>query len=398
MMHCQLVSPHNAMQCHTQHATSMSSKSSPLGTRSAWGLFLFQRNTHVSPRHRCFCSHETQLMMHVGLSCIQGVVIIACRESLLLHSSPLGRHGRQEDHRHVPFQASCHPSPRNNCYWQNHQCQNKTNHCHCWRPGCTSQKNGSHPIPSHTPTWQGCTAHSTTTKHSSYSSTTLTSGQRRWTHHHLESSTCSACLANPQLQHQGQQLRLQHSCNCQGQRWQRCTCSQSTHPITLSPSHLPIPKPSSHMKSIETTLCAYGQLSHHRRELMHTHALCTCPHSLHCGYAFAAECILLETISPPSHPTIHFISAIIHDNTSNVLKYGQLMKIDKHKTVSAHSFANEIGQLFHGIRNVPGTDKCFFIPKSLVPAHTCPTYGCICCNYQPQKEEKHCIRLTIGGN
>jgi hypothetical protein len=36
--HCQLVSPHNAMQCYTQHATSMSSKSLPLGTQSAQGV------------------------------------------------------------------------------------------------------------------------------------------------------------------------------------------------------------------------------------------------------------------------------------------------------------------------------------------------------------------------
>jgi hypothetical protein len=56
-------------------------------------------------------------------------------------------------------------------------------------------------------------------------------------------------------------------------------------------------------------------------ELMPTPALCTRPPSLHCGYAFAAECILLETISPPSHSTIHFIGTIINDNTGNVLKY-----------------------------------------------------------------------------
>jgi hypothetical protein len=72
--------------------------------------------------------------------------------------------------------------------------------------------------------------------------------------------------------------------------------------------------------------------------------------------------------------------------------------MDKHKKVWAHGFANEIGQLFQGIRNAPGNDACFFIPKSLVPAHKRPTYGRICCNYQPQKEEKHCIRLTIGSN
>jgi hypothetical protein len=72
------------------------------------------------------------------------------------------------------------------------------------------------------------------------------------------------------------------------------------------------------------------------------------------------------------------------------------MKIDKHKQMWVHGFANEIGRLFQGIRNVPGTDTCFFIPKSLVPAHKRPTYGSIFCNYQSQKEEKHCVRLTIG--
>jgi hypothetical protein len=56
-------------------------------------------------------------------------------------------------------------------------------------------------------------------------------------------------------------------------------------------------------------------------ELMSTPALCACPPSLHCRYAFAAECILLKTISPPSHSTVHFIGAIIDNNTGNVLKY-----------------------------------------------------------------------------
>jgi hypothetical protein len=55
-------------------------------------------------------------------------------------------------------------------------------------------------------------------------------------------------------------------------------------------------------------------------ELMPAPALCTCPPSLH-GYAFAAECFLLETISPPSHSTVHFIGTIIDKNTGNVLKY-----------------------------------------------------------------------------
>jgi hypothetical protein len=97
-------------------------------------------------------------------------------------------------------------------------------------------------------------------------------------------------------------------------------------------------------------------------ELMPTPALSTRPPSLCCGYAFAAECILLETISPPSHSTMHFIGTIINNDTGNVLKYQHLMKMDKHKKVWAYGFANEIGQLFQGIRNAPGTDTCLFIP------------------------------------
>jgi hypothetical protein len=97
-------------------------------------------------------------------------------------------------------------------------------------------------------------------------------------------------------------------------------------------------------------------------ELMPTPAFCTCPPSLHRGYAFAAEYIPLEAIYPSSHSTIHFIGAIIKNNTGNVFKYQHLMKMDKHKKVWAHSFANEIGKIFKGIRNVPGTET-FFYPQ-----------------------------------
>jgi hypothetical protein len=96
---------------------------------------------------------------------------------------------------------------------------------------------------------------------------------------------------------------------------------------------------------------------------------------------FAAQSILLETISPPSYSTIHFIGAIINDNTGDVLEYRDLMKMEKHKHIWAHGFANKLGRLFKGIRNVPGTDTCFFIPKSHVSAHKLLTYGHICCNY-----------------
>ncbi len=91
-------------------------------------------------------------------------------------------------------------------------------------------------------------------------------------------------------------------------------------------------------------------------ELMPTPSLHTRPPSLHGGYAFAAESIFLETISPPSHSTVHFIGAIIDNDTGDVLEYQHLMKMDKLKQVWAHGFANEIERLFQVIRNVTGTD------------------------------------------
>jgi hypothetical protein len=80
-------------------------------------------------------------------------------------------------------------------------------------------------------------------------------------------------------------------------------------------------------------------------KFMPTPSLCTHPPLLHCRYAFAAESILQETISPPYHSTIHFIGAIIDDDTGNVLEYQHLMKMDKHKHVWAHSFTNKHGHL-----------------------------------------------------
>jgi hypothetical protein len=63
-----------------------------------------------------------------------------------------------------------------------------------------------------------------------------------------------------------------------------------------------------------------------------------------------------------------------------------------------HSFVNKLGRLFQGIRNIPGTDTCFFIRKAQVPKHKRATYSQIVCNVRPQKDEIYCTQLTVGGN
>ena len=104
-------------------------------------------------------------------------------------------------------------------------------------------------------------------------------------------------------------------------------------------------------------------------------------------YALAAH--LLHHNEQHSNETTseHFIGAVLDDDTGAVLEYRHLIKSEKYRSIWVHSFANELGRLFR-IRDIPGTDTCFFIKKSQVPKHKRATYGRICCNIRLQKEER----------
>jgi hypothetical protein len=58
----------------------------------------------------------------------------------------------------------------------------------------------------------------------------------------------------------------------------------------------------------------------------------------------------------------------------------------------------ECGRLFQGIRDITGTDTCFFIKLTNIPKDIKITYGKIVCDYKPQKQEKERVRLTVGGD
>ena len=62
------------------------------------------------------------------------------------------------------------------------------------------------------------------------------------------------------------------------------------------------------------------------------------------------------------------------------------------------SFANELGQLAQGIREVKRKNTVMFIPKSKVPKDKKVTYGKIVCDVKPEKQEKECMQLTVGRN
>jgi hypothetical protein len=61
-------------------------------------------------------------------------------------------------------------------------------------------------------------------------------------------------------------------------------------------------------------------------------------------------------------------------------------------------FGNELGRLFQGIRDIPGTDTFFFVELTNIPKYRRISYGKIDCDYKPHKIEKERVRLTVGGD
>ncbi len=116
------------------------------------------------------------------------------------------------------------------------------------------------------------------------------------------------------------------------------------------------------------------------------------------GFAFAVHLLQHNELPSSVNASEHFIGAVIDDDTGAVLEYRHLIKSEKYSRIWERSNANELGRLFQGIRDIPGTDTCFFIRKSQVPKHKRDTYGRIVCNVRPQKKEIYRTRLTVGGN
>jgi hypothetical protein len=57
----------------------------------------------------------------------------------------------------------------------------------------------------------------------------------------------------------------------------------------------------------------------------------------------------------------HQANAGIHPVTGKEMEYSALMKDPRLQPLLTRGFGNECGRLFQGIRDIPGTDTCFFI-------------------------------------
>jgi hypothetical protein len=94
----------------------------------------------------------------------------------------------------------------------------------------------------------------------------------------------------------------------------------------------------------------------------------------------------------------HQANAVIHPVTGKEMEYMALMKDPRLQPLWKRGFVNECGRLFQGIRDIPGTDTCFFIKLTNIPKDINITCGKIVCDYKPHKKEKERVRLTVGGD
>jgi hypothetical protein len=71
------------------------------------------------------------------------------------------------------------------------------------------------------------------------------------------------------------------------------------------------------------------------------------------------------------------------------MEYMALMKDPRLQPLWTRGFGNECGRLFQGIRDIPGTDTCFFINITNNPKDRKITYGKIVCITNPTKQKKN---------
>jgi hypothetical protein len=80
------------------------------------------------------------------------------------------------------------------------------------------------------------------------------------------------------------------------------------------------------------------------------------------------------------------------------MEYMALMNDPELQPLWKRGFSNEAGRLFQGIRDIPGTNTCFFVELTNIPKKRKITYGTIVCDYKPHKKEKERVKLTVGGD
>ncbi len=88
-------------------------------------------------------------------------------------------------------------------------------------------------------------------------------------------------------------------------------------------------------------------------------------------------------------------------DTGKLLEMQHLLVNPKYKELWGNSYTTELCRLAQGIPGVSkGTNTIVFIARSEIPFARLKdvTYGCICVNYCPKKDDPNRMHLTVGGN
>jgi hypothetical protein len=76
----------------------------------------------------------------------------------------------------------------------------------------------------------------------------------------------------------------------------------------------------------------------------------------------------------------HYANAVVHPVTRKEMEYTALMKDPSLQPLCKRVFGNEVGHLFQGSRDIPGTDIFLFVELTNIPKDRKITYDKIVCD------------------
>jgi hypothetical protein len=94
----------------------------------------------------------------------------------------------------------------------------------------------------------------------------------------------------------------------------------------------------------------------------------------------------------------HMMNSVIHAITGKEMQYKDLMKDPELGPSFEIGLSNKLGRIYQGNRDIAGTNTALFIDLKSIPKNRKITYGKLVCEFKPNKNEKHRVRLTVGGD
>jgi hypothetical protein len=88
------------------------------------------------------------------------------------------------------------------------------------------------------------------------------------------------------------------------------------------------------------------------------------------------------------------MNAVLHPDTGKEMQYKDIMKHPLLGPRYKKLFGNELGHLCQGIRDIKGTNTCFFVELKNIPKDRKMMYGKLVCDHKPNKAEQERVRLT----